>query len=258
MGFVKVRKDGGIAEIILNRPEVHNALNLGVLNDLSAAIEDCGKDENVKVVILKGEGKSFCSGADLKQFLEFATGKSRAEEYGLRLHLGVVKKLREIPKPVIAEVKGYAIGAGLGLVVASDYAIAAENAIFSCGYILIGLSPDTGTSFLIPRGCSMKRAFEIMSTGRRFSAKEALEYGIVTEVVPEDKLEERVMEVAKLYLNRPLLAIANLKKLLNATHSNKLEEHLAYELTLATMTTLTKEFAEGVSAMLEKREPRFI
>lgn len=104
----------------------------------------------------------------------------------------------------------------------------------------------------------MKRAFEIMSTGRRFSAKEALEYGIVTEVVPEEKLKDRVMEVAKLYLNRPPLAIANLKKLLNATHSNKLEEHLAYELTLATMTTLTKEFVEGVSAMLEKREPRFI
>jgi 2-(1,2-epoxy-1,2-dihydrophenyl)acetyl-CoA isomerase len=257
MEFVKLEKDGKVAEITISRPEVHNAIDMGVVRDLSAALDDCWKDDGIKVIVLKGAGKSFSSGADLKQFMKFAAGEGNPVEYGLKLHFDVIKKMREIPKPIIAEVKGYSIGAGVGLVAASDYAIAAESAVFSCGYILIGLSPDTGTSFLIPRGCSMKRAFELMSTGRRFSAREALDYGIVTEVVPDDRLEERVREVVEIYLNRPRVAIANLKKLLNVTHSNKIDEHLAYELNLAMMATLTKDFIEGVTAMLEKREAKF-
>lgn len=254
---VILEKNEKVAEITINRPKIHNALDVDVVKELSAALDNCWKDDNIKVIVLKGAGKSFSSGADLKQFMRFAAGEGNPAEYGLELHFGVVKKMREIPKPIIAEVKGYAIGAGVGLVTASDYAIAAESAVFSCGYILIGLSPDTGTSFLIPRGCSMKRAFELMSTGRRFSAREALDYGIVTEVVPDDKLEERVKEVVEIYLNRPRVAIANLKKLLNVTHSNKIDEHLAYELNLATMATLTRDFIEGVTAMLEKREAKF-
>ncbi len=103
----------------------------------------------------------------------------------------------------------------------------------------------------------MKRAFELMSTGRRFSAREALEYGIVTEVVEDERLEERVKEVAEMYSRKPRTAIANLKRLLNATHSNKLDEHLALELNLASLSTLSRDFAEGVAAMLEKREASF-
>ncbi len=256
MDAVKLEKDGKVARIIINRPEIHNAIDFDVVDGLSEALDECWKDD-VKVVVLKGAGKSFSSGADLKQFLKFAAGEGSLLEYGIRLHLDVLKKMREIPKPVIAEIKGYIIGAGLGLAIASDYAIAAESAVFSCGFTLIGLSPDTGTSFFIPRSCGIKRAFELMSTGRRFSAREALEYGLVTEVVPDEELEERVGEVVEIYLNRPRMAIANLKRLLNVTHSNKLDEHLAFELNLAMMTTTTEDFAEGVKAMLEKREPRF-
>jgi 2-(1,2-epoxy-1,2-dihydrophenyl)acetyl-CoA isomerase len=257
MQFLKFEKDGKVARISLNRPEVHNALNLGIIGELSDALDECENDEEIKVVLLRGEGKSFSSGADLKQFLEFSSGKGNPLEYGIKLHHGVIKKMRDLSKPVIAEVKGYAIGAGLGLVVASDYAVSAESAVFSCGFVLIGLSPDTGTSFFIPRSANMKRAFELMSTGRRFSAKEALEYGIVTEVVEDEKLEERVEEVVEIYLKRPRMAIANLKKLLNVTHSNKLAEHLSYELTLAMLTTTTKDFLEGVTASFQKREPEF-
>ncbi|MBO8180001.1 MAG: enoyl-CoA hydratase/isomerase family protein [Archaeoglobus sp.] len=257
MKSVILEKDEKVAEITLNRPEVHNALNMDMVKELSAALDDCWKDDDIKVIVLKGAGKSFSSGADLKQFMRFAAGEGNSAEYGLELHFGVVKKMREIPKPIIAEVKGYSIGGGVGLVAASDYAIAAESAVFSCGYVLIGLSPDTGTSFLIPRGASMKRAFELMSTGRRFSAREALQYGIVTEVVPDEKLRERVKEVVEIYLNRPREAIANLKRLLNITHSNKIDEQLALELNFVSMATLTKDFIEGVTAMLEKREARF-
>ena len=254
---IKLATGDGFAEIVLNRPEILNAINLEMLTHLSEALDSCWKDERVKVIVLKGSGGNFSSGADLKQFLDFASGKGSPMEYGLKLHFEVVKKMREIPKPIIAEVRGYAIGAGLGLVTASDYAIASENSVFSCGYILIGLSPDTGTSFFIPRNCGLKRAFELMATGRTFSAKEALEYGIVTEVVPENRLEERVREVVRILVSRPRVAIANLKKLLNSTHSNRIDEHLGLELNLAMISAMTRDFLEGVSAMLKKREPKF-
>ncbi|RLI77733.1 2-(1,2-epoxy-1,2-dihydrophenyl)acetyl-CoA isomerase [Archaeoglobales archaeon] len=257
MEFLKFEKEGKVARISFNRPEVHNALNMGLIEELSQALDECEKDDDIKVILLRGEGKSFCSGADLKQFLEFISGTGNAMEYGLKIHLSVLKKMRGLSKPIVAEVKGYSIGAGLGILLATDYAVAAKSSIFSCGFILVGLSPDSGTSFFIPRSVSFKRAFELMSTGRRFSAEEALEYGFVTEVVDDEMLEERVAEVINLYLNRPRTAIANLKKLLNASHSNSLDEHLSFELTLAMLSTLSKDFAEGVRAGLEKREPVF-
>jgi len=256
MEFLKFEKEGKVAKLTLNRPEVHNALNMGLVNEISEALDECERDDSIKVILLRGEGKSFCSGADLKQFLEFIS-KGNAMEYGLKIHFSVLRKMRGMPKPIIAEVKGYSIGAGLGLVLASDYAIAAKSSIFSCGFILIGLSPDSGTSFFIPRSVSFKRAFELMSTGRRFSADEALEYGFVTEVVEDEVLGERVEEIVQLYLNRPRLALANLKKLLNASHSNALNEHLSFELSLAMLSSLSKDFVEGVRAGLERRQPRF-
>ena len=257
MKFLKFEKDGKVTRLILNRPEVHNALNMGLVNELSEALEECERDDSTKVILLKGEGRSFCSGADLKQFFEFISGSGNAMEYGLKIHFSILKKMRNLPKPVIAEVKGYSIGAGLGLVLATDYAVAARSSVFSCGFILIGLSPDSGTSFFIPRSVGFKRAFELMSTGRRFSAEEALEYGFVTEVVDDERLEERVEEVVRLYLNRPRIALGNLKKLLNVTHSNSLDEHLSFELNLAMLSTLSKDFAEGVRAGLEGKAPKF-
>ncbi len=254
---VILNKENKVAEVVLNRPEVHNAINLDLIKALSKALDECWKDDNVKVVVLRGEGESFSSGADLRQFMDFAKGKGNVAEYALKLHYDVIKKMRDLPKPIIAKVHGFAIGAGLGLVVASDYAIAAESSVFSCGYIMIGLSPDTGTSFFIPRSCGIKRAFELMSSGRRFSAKEAFEYGLITEVVPDSELDRRVEEVVEMYLNRPRKALEYLKKLMNVTFSNTLEEHLSLEMNLAMISAMSKDFVEGVSAMLEKREPRF-
>jgi 2-(1,2-epoxy-1,2-dihydrophenyl)acetyl-CoA isomerase len=257
MEFLKFEKRGRVAVLTLNRPEVHNALNIGLIRELSEVLEACEMDDDVKVILLRGAGKSFCSGADLKDFFEFSCGRGNPLEFALKLHISVLKKMREIPKPIVGELKGYSIGAGLGLALATDYAIASKSAVFSCGFVLIGLSPDTGTSFFIPRSANFKRAFELMASGRRFSAKEALEYGFVTEVVDDAMLERRVEEVIELLLNRPRTAIANLKKLLNVSHSNKLDEHLGFELSLALLSTLSTDFAEGVKAVLEKREPEF-
>jgi 2-(1,2-epoxy-1,2-dihydrophenyl)acetyl-CoA isomerase len=256
MEFLKFEREGKIGKITLNRPEYHNALNLGMIEELSRALELC-EDKSIKVIVLRGEGKSFCSGADLREFMRFTDGTENPLEYALKLHISVLKKMREIDKPIIAEVKGYSIGAGLGLVLASDYAIADRDSVFSCGFILVGLSPDTGTSFFIPRSVNFKRAFELMSTGRRFTAKEALEYGFITEIVDGNILESRVNEVVNLYLNLPKFALANLKKLMNVSHSNKLDEHLSFELTLALLSTLSNDFLKGVRAAISGDKPEF-
>jgi len=143
------------------------------------------------------------------------------------------------------------------LVLASDYVVASESAKFSCGFVNIGLSPDTATSFFIPRCLGLKRAFELMSTGRIFSAKEALEYGVVTEVVSDSELEDRVKEVVEFYLNRPRTVIGYLKKLLDVTYSNTLDEHMGLEFSLALSSALSKDFIEGLTATVQKRQPKF-
>jgi|Deesub1362B_J571_1020462.scaffolds.fasta_scaffold00260_21 2-(1,2-epoxy-1,2-dihydrophenyl)acetyl-CoA isomerase len=245
-----------IAEIILNRPEVHNSVNYQMASDIAEALKLC-RDDEIKVVVLRGEGKSFCSGADIRAFIEMYNNPQKLTEFGDIFHNGIIKAIRELPKPVIAEAKGYIFGGGLSIILASDYAIASEDTTFSSGFARIGLSPDTGSSFFFPRATTMKRAFELMSTARRFDAKEALGYGIVTEVVPPTSLEARVNEVAKMYLRMPSKVIASIKQLLNVSYSNNLEEHLKLEMEHVMRTARTEDFREGIKAFIEKREPEF-
>jgi len=245
-----------IAEITLNRPEVHNSVNYQMAYEMAEALKLC-KEGDTKVVVLRGEGKSFCSGADIRAFIEMQDNPEKLTEFGEVFHNGIIRAIRELPKPVIVEAKGYIFGGGLSLVLASDYAVASEDTTFSSGFARIGLSPDTGSSFFFPRVTGMKRAFELMSTARRFDAGEAMKYGIVTEVVPSASLKARVDEVARMYLKMPRKVIASIKQLLNVSYSNSLDEHLRLEMEHVMTSARSKDFREGIRAFIEKREPEF-
>ncbi len=247
---------GRIAEIILNRPEVHNSVNHQMAVDMAEALKLCS-DGEVKVVVMRGKGRSFCSGADIRAFIEMYNDPEKLAEFAEVFHDDIIKAIRKLPKPVIVEAKGYVFGAGLSLVLASDYAIASSDTVFSSGFARIGLSPDTGSSFFFPRATGMKRAFELMSTARRFDAQEALRYGIVTEVAPPPSLEARVNEVAEMYLKMPGKVIESVKQLLNVSYSNNLDDHLKLEMEYVMKSATTEDFREGLKAFIEKREPKF-
>jgi 2-(1,2-epoxy-1,2-dihydrophenyl)acetyl-CoA isomerase len=245
-----------IAEIVLNRPQVHNSVNYQMASDIAEALKLC-RDDDVKVVVLRGEGRSFCSGADIRTFVEMQDDPEKLIEFGEIFHNGIIRAIRELSKPVIVEAKGYIFGGGLSLVLASDYAVASEDTTFSSGFARIGLSPDTGSSFFFPRVTGMKRGFELMSTARLFDAEEALKYGIVTEVVPSASLRSRVDEVARMYLKMPGKVVASIKQLLNVSYSNSLEEHLRLEMEHVMRSAKSEDFREGIRAFIEKREPEF-
>ncbi|RLI77467.1 2-(1,2-epoxy-1,2-dihydrophenyl)acetyl-CoA isomerase [Archaeoglobales archaeon] len=241
--------EGKIAKITINKPKTHNSIDTKVVEGLANALKLC-EDDEIKAVVLRGEGKSFCSGADLIEFRKFVD-RGGLEYYSRVFHNGVIKRIRKLRKAVIVEAKGYVFGAGLSLLLASDYAVASKNAVFSSGFARIGLSPNTGSSFFLPRSIGFKKAFELMSTARSFDAMEALNLGIVNEVV-EANLEERIYEVAKFYAAMPSKVIRYIKLLLDVSLSNTLEEHLILEEKLILDTAKTDEFLQHLNNTISK------
>jgi|Deesub1362A_J573_1020465.scaffolds.fasta_scaffold00106_71 2-(1,2-epoxy-1,2-dihydrophenyl)acetyl-CoA isomerase len=256
---LKFEVEEGIARVILNRPEVHNCLNLKTAEEIAEALKVCESDD-ILVIVISGEGRSFCAGADVGEFyrnLDKVRDPEFFEKFGGIFNFDLIKKMRDLLKPVIVLTKGFTFGAGLSIVLASDYAIASDDTIFFSGFIRLGLSPDIGTSYFLPRHVGMKKAFELMSFGETFGARDALEMGLVNEVVSPDKLDERGLAVAKRYLKAPKEAVARIKQLINISFENTLYEHLKIEMKHTYETMLTDDFEEGLKAVLEKREPEF-
>jgi 2-(1,2-epoxy-1,2-dihydrophenyl)acetyl-CoA isomerase len=246
-------RDGGVLTITLNRPDVLNAFNADLLRALAAALKEARSDE-VRVVVITGAGRGFCVGQDLTEFRE------AAGDIGERLrgtyHPNILA-LRALEKPVLASVNGPAAGAGLSLACACDLRIAAESATFVPAFISIGLVPDSGSTYFVRRLLGTARAFEWMTSGRRLSAAEALEWGLVSEVVADDRLAERTVERASELAAMPTRGVALTKRLFDHAESSTLEEQLEFEAQLQSVATETADFREGVAAFLEKREARF-
>ncbi|AGK60114.1 Enoyl-CoA hydratase/carnithine racemase [Archaeoglobus sulfaticallidus PM70-1] len=251
--------DDGVARIILNRPKEHNPLSLKTAKELADALKLCERDD-IKVIIICGRGSSFCAGLNVKETLENLEqirDRKNFQDLGDVFNFGIIKKMRDLPKPIIVLTKGFTFGAGLSIVLAADYAIASEDTIFFSGFIRLGLSPDIGTSYFMPRHVGIKRAFELMCLGETFSARKAYECGIVNEVVKPDELESRGDVIAKKFLKAPKDAVARIKQLLNIAFDNPLEEHLRIEMEHTYQTMLSDDFEEGLRAVIERREPRF-
>jgi 2-(1,2-epoxy-1,2-dihydrophenyl)acetyl-CoA isomerase len=247
--------DAGVCTITLNRPEVYNALNDGITFELQDAFKQASRDAQVRVVVLTGEGKAFCSGQDLKASQE--AGKRSFIDSLHKRYNPIIRAINEMPKPVIARVNGVAAGAGCSLALACDLIIAAEDAQFIEVFINIGLVPDSGSSYFLPRTVGMPRAFELATMGTRLRAAEAAAMGLINKAVPADELDGEVGKYTAYYATAPTRAIALIKKMLRKGMTSSLEEVLDYESYCQEIAGNSSDYKEGVTAFLEKRKPVF-
>lgn len=253
MSEVLTERDGAVLTITLNRPEVFNAFNAALHAALNAALTEAAAPD-VRAVVITGAGRGFCAGQDLKEFQEMPESiRERLE----RTYHPNIRAIRALEKPVIAAVNGPCAGAGLSLAAACDIRIASAAATFVPGFIGIGLVPDSGGSWFIHRVLGFARAFEWMTSNRKLTAAEAEGWGLVSEVVEGDGLPARAAELAGFYAGLPTRGVGLTKRLFEHAYDATLEEQLALEAELQQAATQTADFAEGVQAFLEKREPRF-
>ena len=245
----------GVCTITLNRPEVYNALNTLLVQEITQAFEVAKADDFVRVVVLTGAGeKAFCSGADLKSGMTNATslGDSLRKNYN-----PMILAIRNLPKPVICRLNGTAVGAGCSLALACDMIIAAENAKMSQIFVSIGLIMDAGSSFFLPKLVGSQKAFELCSTGRVVEAQECLALGLINSIVTPENLDLAVSNMANQYANAATSAIGLIKKVLNQSSFSTLEEMLELEAINQDLAGKTQDFEEGVTAFLQKRKPSF-
>ena len=250
---VLTSRDDAVLTITLNRPDVYNAFNRDLHAALAAALAEASAPE-VRAVVITGAGRGFCSGQDLQEFQQISGGiRERLEE----TYHPNIRALRALEKPVLAAVNGAAAGAGLSLACACDVRIASEQASFVPGFIGIGLVPDSGGSLFVHRILG-ERAFEWMVSNRRLGAQEALEWGLVSEVVPAESFPTRVRELAAWYAALPTRGVGLTKRLFDrAATATSLDEQLELEAELQQEATQSEDFHEGVQAFLDKRQPRF-
>ena len=254
MPTVLTSRDGAVLTIALNRPDAYNAFTRELHAELHVALTMEAADPNVRAVVVTGAGKAFCAGQDIREFSELPGSIGAALEQTYHPN---VRAIRALEKPVIAAVNGAAAGAGLSLAAACDVRVASDTAVFVPGFVGIGLVPDSGGTWFLHRLLGFARAFEWMSSNRRLSANEALEWGLVSEVIAADRFEERVAELASTWAALPTRAVAGAKRLFDHAHGASLEAQLALEAKVQEAATGTEDFREGVAAFLEKRPPSF-
>lgn len=253
--FLKYETKGGVATITLNRPEVYNALNDEITFELQDAMKAVAKDQKIRVVVLTGEGKAFCSGQDLKAGA--AQGKRSFIDSLQKRYNPLILGMRNLPKPIIGRLNGVAAGAGCSLALACDIIVASEEASLIEVFINIGLVPDSGSSYFLPRLVGMAKAFELCSMGNKVNAKDALTLGLVNNVVPAAELDAAVQRYTDYFAAAPTKAIGLIKKMLNKSTTSDLEGMLEYEAYLQEIAGATADHREGVNAFLEKRKPNF-
>lgn len=253
--FLKHETTNGVARITLNRPEVYNALNDGITFEFQDALKLAAKDANVRVLEITGAGKAFCSGQDLKA----ASGQEKRSFFDSlhKRYNPIIRLMREMQKPIVCRLNGVAAGAGCSLALACDIIVASEDAVMTEVFINIGLVPDSGSSYFLPRLTGMAKAFELCSMGTKLKASEALELGLINKVVPANQLDEAVRVYTDYFAHAPTKAIGLIKKMLNKSATSSLDEMLDYEAYCQQIAGTSEDHKEGVLAFLEKRKAEF-
>lgn len=251
---------GPVALITLNRPDSLNALTSEVGRDFQAAVAEA-RERGARAVVLTGAGRAFCAGGDLREMQKIAAREGRVDAFfdePLSLLNDCILLIRRAPLPFIAAVNGAASGGGCNLALACDLVVAGESARFNQAFIKIGLVPDCGGTFILPRLVGWKRATELMMTGDVVTAGRALEMGMINAVVPDDELLARALAMAERLAAAPTVALGRIKELLEASATNDYGEQLELERKAQIQTGLTRDFSEGVAAFIEKRPPKFV
>ncbi|HEY1236902.1 MAG TPA: enoyl-CoA hydratase-related protein [Solirubrobacterales bacterium] len=255
---IDLTTDGPAARILLNRPEALNAWNGQFGEDLLDAVRAVAEDEAVRAVLITGAGRGFSSGADLKE--QRTGGDGGAPDLSARLkeiYHPIITGLREMPKPVVAAVNGPAVGIGCSLALAADLILAAESSYFLLAFVNIGLVPDGGSTAFLPARVGYARAAEMAMLGERVPAGQALDWGLVNRVVPDDQLETASGELLERLANGPTRSYAGAKKLLNRRMYADLAGQLDAEAETQKEQGTSGDFVEGVLAFVEKRPPNF-
>ncbi|MFN8276793.1 MAG: enoyl-CoA hydratase-related protein [Chitinophagales bacterium] len=247
---------GAVGTITLNRPDVYNAFNETLSAEFIDVLKKAGKDEAVRVVVITGAGKAFCSGQDL-QDVKKAEGKRSLGESVNRRYNPMIIAVREMPKPVVCRLNGVAAGAGASLAMACDIIVAAEEASLVQAFANIGLVLDSGSSFFLPNLIGYNKAFEICTLGSKVSAREAFELGIINKLVPAAEIDAAVKVYTDRYENAAPKSMAIIKKMLNKGMTANLRDMLTYEMYSQEIAGNTADYQEGVAAFIEKRKPTF-
>jgi len=252
---ISVKKEGKVATLVMNRPEALNFLDPIMAGEIEVALEDFEKDESIRAVIITGAGRAFCAGGDVK----FMQQDWPVHELVRRMDriTGFIRAMLNLPKPIIASVNGPAIGAGCNIALAADLVVASEKATFAQVFSRIGLIPDCGGIYLLPRRVGMTKAKDLVFTGRIVDAQEAERIGLVNRVVPAEALEGETRKIAEEMANGPTMALGIAKRLLNQSYESDFEAILRAENSNQVMLRKAEDHREGVRAFFEKRKPEF-
>ena len=255
---IDIRQDSGIVTITLNRPEKLNALIGHMRRDLAEALEQAGSERACRVVVITGAGRAFCAGGDVA-FMAELVERNDSEEFSRLLGAArrVVTAIRQMTKPVIAAINGAAFGAGCNLALVCDLRIASSDATFSQSFAKVGLHPDWGGTYFLPRLVTPNKACEMFFLGDSIDAHEALQLGIVNRVVPPDDLDSTVQSLAERLRDAPPIAIASAKQAVYMSQTADLEEMLRYETEAQMRCFESEDGREGIRAFLENRSPVF-
>jgi enoyl-CoA hydratase len=256
---LRVEHDGGVSWLTLNRPEALNALNRAMVDELRDYFGRLPADTATRVVVIRGAGRAFCSGLDLKEGPADGMGTVQGGLRSQRRISELVMLMRRAPQPLIACVHGPACGGGFALALASDVRIAGESARMNAAFIRIGLSAcDVGVSYFLPRLVGVSVASELLLTGRFIDAKRALATGLVSEVVPDDEMEAAARRLLEDMLRTSPIGLRLTKECLNASiDAGSLEQVIAMEDRNQILCAQTQDFREGITAFLQKRAPRY-
>jgi 2-(1,2-epoxy-1,2-dihydrophenyl)acetyl-CoA isomerase len=256
MSSIELHIENDIAFVWLNRPEVFNSFNREMALSLQDTLDACERNDTVRAIVISGRGKAFCAGQDLKEVTspELNPGfkKILEEHYG-----PIILRIRNIEKPIMAAVNGVAAGAGANIALACDIVVAHEQANFIQAFSLIGLIPDSGGTFFLPRLVGFQKASALSMLGDKISAEEAERLGMIYKTVPDTEYEDTIKKLALKLANMPTKALGLIKKTLNQSLKNDLENQLALESKHQIEASGTADYAEGVAAFIEKRKPNF-